>query len=81
MEHRKFMSLYLCLKAGNDVDLMPRTKGGKKIRIMKVSRRFEHKDSDKGIKVVATSDTGAEITLIAGDVLKQPAKYGYAWNL
>ena len=83
MQRTQFEALYLCLKAGNEVDLMPRSKAQKPIRIVRCSRVFEKEGirATHGINVVVHTPDGQRIQLIAGDVLKQPQKNGYEWKI
>lgn len=83
MHPKQFECLYLCLKAGNEVNLMARSKSGEAVRVFHARKAFEKRGerATHGIKVLVEIAGGEWVQLISGDVLRTSGKYGYEWKM
>jgi hypothetical protein len=72
----KLTCLRLCLRAGNDVVLMPRTKGQTPTSITD----FRWNDVGSEFRLEVKTYDGRWIGILATDTLRNPAKHGYAWT-
>lgn len=79
--------LCLCLRAGNEVFLMPRTKKSNPIRIVEARKTYVKPTAIRGLglhdptKLQVKTEDGRWIDIIAGDRLNQQCKYGAEWEL